>query len=204
MSHLVALAIKKIRPDARGELTYDYSGIRLAAIKALLFTPQQVLTHVRDDTTWSANTDLHDALDAWIRFDGAGLCARLNSPDEAVASVTAFALGLTKLCGAHEALEERFLGSGNTEDFLWAVTDALLELGDHRLNALVAGCLDRPDRQEQIAYLIGKLGHAEPDSVEAKFLKSRLDAGEFSLRGRCLQSLAELRDASVLDLCTNG
>lgn len=124
-----------------------------------------------------------------------------KSADEAVASVAAFALALTKLDGAHVALEGKFLGPGNTQDFSWALTDALLELGDPGLTALVAGNLHRDDLQKEFAYLIGKLGAARSESAECKFLKARLDTGDFVLRGRCLQSLAELRDLSVLDRC---
>ena len=45
--HLVSLAMKKIRPDGKGELTYDFSGLRLAAIKALLYASDRVLAYVR-------------------------------------------------------------------------------------------------------------------------------------------------------------
>jgi hypothetical protein len=199
--HLVSLAIKKIRLNGKGKLTYDYSGVRLAAIKALLYAPDRVLAYVRDDSTWSVNSGLHDTLDAWMQFDGSRLCTRLTSEDEAVASVAAFALALTKLEGAHAALEATFLGAGNTEDFLWAVTDALLELGDPGVTTLVARHLDREDLQNQLAYLIGKLGASRASAEEIKYLRDRLDTGDFGLRGRCLQSLAELRDLSVLDRC---
>jgi hypothetical protein len=199
--HLVSLAIKKIRPDSKGKLTYDYSGIRLVAIKALLYAPEKVLSYVREDREWSSNTDLHDTLDAWLQFDGERLRLHLDSADEAVASIAAFALALTKLKGAHSALEAKFINPGNTPDFSWALTDALLELGDPALATLVSVNLHREDLQREIAYLIGKLGTARSDSAECKFLKDRLDTGDFVLRGRCLQSLAELRDTSVLDRC---
>ena len=201
--HLVSLALKKIRPEARhNRMTYDASGIRLAAIKALLYTPDAVLEYVRTDPNWSSNAALHATLEAWLKFDSDRLCLQLADVENVpVASVAAFALAVTKLTGAQAALEQRFLANDNSEDLLWAVTDALLELSDPGLNALVSSHMDRTDRQQQIAYLIGKLGSARVDSSEYKFLHSHLGSGDPAMRGRCLQALAELRDMSILELC---
>jgi hypothetical protein len=195
--------MKKIRPEARhNRMTYDASGIRLAAIKALLYTPAAVLDYVQTDKTWSGNEALHATLAAWLKFDSDRLCVQLaDVANVPVASVAAFALAVTKLNGAQAALENRFLADDNSEDLLWAVTDALLELSDPGLNALVASHMDRADRQQQVAYLIGKLGSARVDSSEYKFLHSHLAQGDPAMRGRCLQSLAELRDTSILELC---
>jgi hypothetical protein len=201
--HLVSLALKRIRPEARhNKMTYDFSGIRLAAIKALLYTPDAVLDFVARDKTWSGDAALHQTLQAWLQFDSNRLCERLGDVDNVpVASVAAFALSVTKLPGAEAALEKRFLADDNSEDLLWAVTDALLELSDPQLAGLVSNYMDREDRRQQIAYLIGKLGSARVDSSEYRFLHQNLMSGDFALRGRCLQSLAELRDMSILNLC---
>lgn len=204
---LIAIALKKIRPDPKGKLTYDYSGVRLSAIKALLNMPAAVLAYVRTEQEWKDNTGLHDTLDAWLKFDCARLARRLNNGDDmAVASLAAFALSLTKLDVAYKALEEHFLlpnakDKEHGADLLWAVTDALLEVGDAGLPALVAKNLDREDIRHQIAYLIGKLGFARVDSPECKFLRDHLEGPDPVLRGRCLQSLAELRDLTILELC---
>lgn len=200
--HLVSLVLKKIRPDARGKLVYDYSGIRFAAIKALLYAPDAVLAYVRQDRAWSDKKDLHDTLDAWLKFD----CVRLSkslrtSHDEAVVSVAAFALGLSKLGEAQDALQERFLRQDNSSDTLWAVADALCELGDPRLTALVSENLHREDLHHQIAYLLGKIGPSRVGPEEYQFLRDHLNDSDIGMRGRCLQALAELRDLTVLDLC---
>jgi hypothetical protein len=205
--HLISLALRKVRPDAKGKLTYDYSGIRLSAIKALLHTPQNVLDHVRSEPEWKDNIALHDTLQAWLAFDCEALRDRLHqSHDIAVASLAAFALSLTKLDGAHAALEKEFLCPNhatleNGEDLMWAVTDALLEMGDPGLTDLIANNFKREDLKHQIAFLIGKIGSAHVDSAECKFLRENLESGDSVLRGRCLQSLAELRDTSVLPRC---
>jgi hypothetical protein len=201
--HLVSLALKKIRPEAgHNRMTYDFSGIRLAAIKALLYTPDAVLEYVRRDKTWSGDAALHETLEGWLQYDCARLCTRLDDVGNVpVASVAAFALAVTKLTGAQAALEKRFLAPDNSEDLLWAVTDALLELSDPVLGAFVAAHMDREDRQPQIAYLIGKLGSARVDSSEYRFLHQHLASGDFALRGRCLQALAELRDTTILGTC---
>ena len=80
--HLVSLALKRIRPEARqNKLTYDFSGIRLAAIKALLYTPEAVLDYVAKDKTWSGDAALHQTLQAWLEFDCDRLCERLGDVD---------------------------------------------------------------------------------------------------------------------------
>ena len=147
--HLVSLAIKKIRPDSKGKLTYDYSGIRLAAIKALLYAPEKVLTYVREDREWSSNNDLHDTLDAWLQFDGERLRLHLNSAEEAVASVAAFALSTDQARGRARRARSEVPQPRKYSGLLWALTDALLELGDPALATLVSDNLDREDLQRE-------------------------------------------------------
>ena len=62
-------------------MTYDASGIRLAAIKALLYTPDAVLEYVRTDPNWSSNAALHATLEAWLKFDSDRLCLQLADVD---------------------------------------------------------------------------------------------------------------------------
>ncbi len=209
LPHLISIALKKIRPDAKGKLTYDFSGVRLAAIKALLHTPDAVLQYVRTEREWKDNVALHDTLDAWLKFDPVRLCMRLNdSSDIAVSSLAAFGLALTKLDVAHHALELQFLRADassreNGTDLLWALTDALLEVGDPGLANLISNNLAREDLRPQLAYLMGKIGSSHLESAGCNFLREHLESesSDFALRGRCLQALAELRDTSVLDRC---
>ena len=93
------------------------------------------------------------------QFDGERLRLHLDSAEEAVASWLRLRCPLTKLEGGYSALEAKFVNPGNTPDFSWALTDALLELGDPALATLVSVNLDREDQRE-VAYLIGKLGTA--------------------------------------------
>ncbi|HYI95406.1 MAG TPA: CHAT domain-containing protein, partial [Bryobacteraceae bacterium] len=86
LPHLIALALKKMRPDTKGKLTYDFSGVRLSAIKALLHTPDTVLEYVRTEREWKDNVALHDTLDAWLKFDPERLCARLKDSDDIAVS----------------------------------------------------------------------------------------------------------------------
>jgi hypothetical protein len=199
--HLVSLALDKIRLKPDGTADYDYSGVRLAAIKNLLHSPEAVIQHVQQNPEWKHDVELHSTLDAWLKFDAERLLRSIQSENKVVASVAAFALALTKLPGAHAAIANRFAQPGTSEDLLWAVTDALDELGDPAISDLISRNLTREDRREQIAYLIGKLGEAKPGTAEWRFLHDGLNAGSTRFRGRCLQSLAELRDTSILPAC---
>lgn len=207
LPHLISLALRKIRPAVQNKLTYDYSGVRLAAIKALLYTPDEVLAYVQEDKDWKENLALRETLDSWLSFNCEKLCSHLHgSEDVAVASVAAFALSITKMEGAHEALVKKFLAAENAGrehggDLLWAVTDALLEIGDPRLTTLIEENLYRADLRHQVAYLIGKVGASHVDSKECNFLREHLESDDAVLSGRCLQALAELRDTTILDKC---
>ena len=185
MPHLVSLVIKKIRPDAKGELTYDFSGIRLAGIKALLYRPSRCWpTLVKIPTGAAILTFMTRSTRGFSSMPTVCACT-LTSADEAVASIAAFALALTKLDGAYSALEAKFVNPGNTPDFSWALTDALLELGDPALATLVSVNLDREDLQREVAYLIGKLGTARSDSAECKFLNGLTPETSFCAAAVC-------------------
>ena len=112
--------------------------------------------------------------------------------------------GRNQAPGAEAALENRFLADDNSEDLLWAVTDALLELSDPGLTALVSTHMDRPDRQQQIAYLIGKLGSARVDSSEYRFLHQHLLSGDFALRDAACRRSRNCAIRPYWNFATNG
>jgi hypothetical protein len=199
LPHLVSLVLEPVRPDAQGRPAYDYSGVRLAALKALLYMPELAMAYIRSDPAWASRTCLHDTVDAWIRFDIERLKAALEtSTDDAVTAVAAFAVGLARLEGGFASLRRRFLASGSG-DVLWALADSMVESRDPGLDGFLQSQLGNADREAYIAYLIGKTGTAAAGSEERKFLFARLDAKDELLRGRCLRSLAELHDCAALE-----
>ncbi len=201
--HLISLALDKLRPDKEGKLCFDYSGVRLAAVKALLYTPEIVIDQVKAHPEWSNRPGLTETLHAWLDLDAEGLRRALDtSTESSVATVAAFALGLTGVEGAWAALRDRFLREDTDLDTLWAIADSLLEIGDPNCQEFLLAAMQRPDRAQQIAYMIGKIGLATNGTPEWTFLERGLGEGnEWALRGRCIHSLAELGDTSKLELC---
>jgi hypothetical protein len=208
--HLVSLAIRKVRRDWEGRKAYDYSNVRLAAVQALFGMRNEALEHVAQDREFQANQTIQHLLKAWLKLDVAKLGQLLDASDGdgGVSAVAAFALGTmtieTDKCVEQllRAFRERQPHSGR-DDVMWAITDTLTLLNPVRVTKeAIWPRLNQPEDQlgtlvrepwaTYLAYLIGKLGVATPESKEVGFLRRSLQAGDEELQGRALRSYAAL------------
>lgn len=199
---LIRLVLEKVRPGRKGDMHYDYSAVRLGAMKALLYMARETLTLVKENPKWKTTPDLATALHAWISGDGATLSRMLRAP-EPVCSIAAFALALSRQDNAFEALTEAFRREDTSLDMQWAVADSLIELADPELpQYLQERITQAPDaHSEMLAHMLGKLGQASQGSKEWNFLEQRVAGRDGRLAGRCLQALAELSSTSVIPIC---
>jgi hypothetical protein len=212
VKHLVSIVLDKLRPTREGP-DYELSGGRLAAIKALLYNQEETVRHLHEDQPWRDNKALVQTVDNWVALDSNRLKQDLNSDDELCASVAAFALGLLKPISALSAMKERFFQNPHQTQLLWALADAMLELGNQDLHEVVNQCL-QPGRKDWCifgAYFIGKLGRSYTGRLPAKEWDERRaflwtsalesNSGQVHLKGQCLLTLAQLHEPDLLDVC---
>jgi HEAT repeat protein len=135
-------------------------------------------------------------LDAWLRLDIEAICQLLDERDPGVSAIAAFALGTMSHDDGGEHLIRAFHRapptSGN-DDVAWAITDTIALIDPVRVTKeVVLPLLHEPKRATYLAYLIGRLGIATPDSSEFEFLRRSLESGDNLLVGRALRSYAAL------------
>lgn len=205
--HLVSLAVKRVRTGRHGKMEFDFSGIRMAAIKALTYTPDMAMLELAKDPDLRGNTGLHEIVSHWVKLELDGLKTGFLSQDPLEAATAAFALGITKPSGALGLLASRFQAKEPDLDLLWAIADSMVELGDPGLEKIVESSLEVRPLWQFAAYLIGKLGASYCRSGFPSFLWDRVNESEEDpgVRGRSLQALAELGDpasaAKIRDIC---
>ena len=201
LTPLLSMLFEETRIDFAGSPCLEYSGVRLAAIKALFYSLPEARVAVSTTERWQGFVQGDELLSAWSESDTPRLNVLLTTAHEPVASAAAMILALSRAEEAYSMLSNRFDDPDMTSDTVWAVVDALLEIGDPALPQLVHSMLYREDRFEMLAYMIGKLGKAQNGSDEVTFLKLHLQGADEHLAGRCLQALAELGQTSYLPLC---
>ncbi len=194
--HLLSLAIEQVRVSWEGERSYDLSGVRQAAVTALLSMMEETIEFVRTDPRLSQDERLQRLVGAWLKADVPTLGQLLGEDDASVAGVAAFALGTIGSDACLDLLVKRFAGFAGgaiNKDILWAITDTLSLLNPMRVTErAVEPFLDRPRFGSYVAYLVGKLGIAALDSPECGFLRQCLLTDDYELQGRALRSLASL------------
>jgi HEAT repeat protein len=154
------------------------------------------LDYARTDPELSRDHSIQRLIEAWLGQDVEALQKLLATEDPRVAAVAAFALGTINTEECLDALAERYRGvtpqSGNG-DVLWAVTDTLSGLDPRKVTErAIRPLLDQPARATYVAYLIGRLGIASPESDEIRFLRRCLQSEDARLQGRALRSYAAL------------
>ena len=172
--HLLSLATRKVRSDWQGRKTYDYSGVRLAAVQALFAMQQATLEYIAQDPQVTKDERLLALLDAWLHLDVEKLSQLLAAHDARLSAVAAFALGtLPADQGATHLMSAALecLPQSGDDDVVWAITDTLALLDPVMVTEKVVGpLLDRDPWTTYLAYLIGRLGVATPEGPEVKFL----------------------------------
>ena len=185
------------------ELGYDFSGVRLAAVKALLYAPERARKYVEEHPVWGANQDLRQVVDAWLAYDSTTLESKIRARTNDLAiTVAAIALGLMNAHPAFPALAERFEAAGDqapAEEVRWALCDSMLQFCGNDLADRLKTWVARPDLAPWVVYMIGRRGVPPTGQPEWDLLhNSLLAVDDDGLRGRALMALAELGDESVL------
>lgn len=209
--HLTRVANQKIRVDWRGELAYEYSSVRMAAVVAL----QRMMPVARQEIE-AVDAQLAELLFLWEKRDVPALAASLDLEDVGAQAIAAFALGDLQTEEAVDVLVATFLDPDTSAQTRWAVTDALTLLDPAEVTRrAILPLLDpeaaeregidprawkrRADWYERLAYLIGKLRVQSP--VTRAFLQRCLD--KFTgiwLKGMAIQALGWMYDRSYRDL----
>ncbi len=187
-------------------LAYDYSGTRLAALKALAYSKDRFAQAVRERRQWRVIPDIEEFLSVWangenVTCDSKRLTVLLQKRSEPVAAMAAFALALARTDDAFDLLSKSFDDPDTDSESLWPLADSLLELTHPAMRQFVTDRLGREGRHEVLAYMIGKLGSALKNSEEQNFLREHLTSENKKLSGRCMQALGELLCSDVLPWC---
>jgi HEAT repeat protein len=201
--HLVALALDPLRVGWGGELNYEYSGVRFAAVNALLSMQKETFEYVRSQVEGEGSLPpkLPELLDAWQRLDSDTIARLMPELDESLHAIAVFALsaigGETNL----QRLLEIFLAAETPEDVRWAAVDALRQFDPARVTTeAVAPILERPELAVFAAYLIGRLGLAQKGDAEWEFLIRCLRCSDSRCQGTALVSLAMLGYEGIREL----
>jgi len=209
--HLARAANQEVRTNWRGERTYDYSSVRMAAAVAL----QRMIPVAREEIE-AIDSKLAELLYLWEKRDVEALSPSLHSKDMGAQAIAAFALGDLQTAQAVELLVAAFLDPKTQAHTRWAVTDALALLDPAGVTRrAILPLLDaeaaereglasrtwkrRADWYERLAYLIGKIRVQEP--ITRAFLERCLY--EFTgtwLKAKAIQSLGWMYDHSHKDL----
>ncbi len=192
---------RSINQSGQEALLYDYSGARLGAMQALAFSKEAFHRAVLKDPEWSQIPNIQDFFLAWNSCSYQPLGRLLESASDPVSDMAAFSLAMARAEGAFDLLTRCFDSSDLQTEALWPITDALLELSDPRMARFIACRLDREDRCEVVAHMIGRMGQAAEGSRECGFLWSHLESPNRKLAGRCLIALGELSCADALPVC---
>ncbi|MDM0112263.1 CHAT domain-containing protein [Variovorax sp. J22R133] len=194
--YLVSLATQKVRWNWERQRAYDYSGVRLAAAQALFGMQEATLAHVAQDPVLQRNQQMQQLLGAWLRLDIQAICALLDARDAGTAAVAAFALGTFSDDAGSAHLLSAFRANppeSGDADVTWAITDAIAMLDPVRVTKeVVEPLLPQAPWSTYLAYLIGRLGVATPDTVEFEFLRRSVESDNKVLAGRALRSYATL------------
>jgi len=220
--YLVRIAMEKTRCNSLGKMDFEYGGIRQTAGRALrrLLPPRD-----KPDNEYSLELrktcpHLEEVIQKWIRGDAEEIVwleNRMRQPNAAVdedgrticdalASMSAFALGDLRHEEAHDKLVVAFPDDSMTEVIRWAIIDALATLDpDKVMNEailpLIKSCkLSDPvqfsERREQLIYLIGQIRHS--DETARKFVEDALISPDVPAqqKGRCILTFGYLHPPS--------
>ena len=204
--HLISLAIERVRPAFKGRPTFELSGLRHAALQALLTMQEQaeeyVNTHVPAESA-SRYAALHQLIDAWRRGDSAALQELFTTTKvDGLPAVVAFALGTIGGDQNLRFLTEQIATPKAALDTQWSIVDSLLLFDPTEVTRhAVARMRSLPELHSQAAYLIGKLRVAAPDSDERQFLAGLLHSPSVSSRGVALKALAQLGESKYREDC---
>ncbi|HLH03561.1 MAG TPA: CHAT domain-containing protein [Bryobacteraceae bacterium] len=200
---LLSLVVDCVRPGRGGLMCFDYSAVRLAAMKALRYVAaEETQKALASRCKWADMPQLARVVEAWFKNDCSALQKLLDEEKDPVSAIAALALGLSLDASAYPALKKAFIRADISVDTRWAVTDSLIELAHEDLENFVRSCItDGVGDKEMLAHMAGKLGKAAEGSPEWQFLQNNLKQGEDRLAGRSLQALAELSARDIIPTC---
>lgn len=224
--YLTRIAMEKTRLNSNNKRDFEYGGIRQAAGRALrrLLPQKDQPDNEFTEELRRLSPELEALVQEWIRGGSHEIRAlekrmKLSNPSEsdektetldektetlndALASMSAFALGDLRHDEAHGKLIEAFLEDATDETIRWAVTDSLALLDPERvlrgavLPLLKSNKLEDQikfsERREQLIYLIGQLRHPNEDAQ--KFVEAVLDSPDapYQQKGRAIVAIGYL------------
>ena len=204
--HLVSLVIDRVRADSDGELRFELSGLRQAALQVLVSMPEAARRHVSEvaarPEAEERSRQLLPLIGAWMDRDEKQLRDLFRNGQIGIPAVVAFALAGIGGPGSLDFLMQSLADPAADLDTRWAIADALLTFNAHDVIGRVCDELVPLDRLRDIcAYMIGKLQVGAGECKTVSFLEDCLKTPVASTQGRALRALAELGNGSYRQDC---
>jgi HEAT repeat protein len=196
--HLVSLALDRIRAAWDGTPGFEYSGVRFAAVNALLSMQEATFEYVRarvrsEGQDGSFPPELPELLRAWQLLDADAIVALMPKLEGCLHAIAVFALSAIGGEVNLQRLLKIFLAAETPDDVRWACADALARFDPERVTTdAVIPMLGRPELTVFAAYAIGRLGVAQKGDPEWESLIHCLRTGDSRLQGTAMVSLAML------------
>jgi hypothetical protein len=224
--HLLRLAIDRFRmPTPGGSASggaverFDYSGIRLIAVRGLLAQrneSERIVQESGDSHIAGRRQDLIAVIDAWkclANGDDEPIVEILERGDPTLSPLAVFALAEAGMqIGGRPLLRKYFANRGpqqSDEEVLWAITEVFgRQEAGWMLNEVVLPWLaTKPEPDSRLCYLIKLLRQVPPNSEIMAYLDKCLAGLTMVAHGRALRAYANVPDKSVQDwlipLCEN-
>lgn len=220
LGYLTRIAMSKTRENSNGRADFEYGGIRQTVGRALRrLLPASENADPNEEYTAELRRlcpSLEELIQKWIRGGSEEiqwLEKRLREPNtatdeeektvnDALASMSAFALGDVRYDQAHGKLIAAFRDDSLAEVIHWAITDALATLDPERVMKEAILPMIESDklgdiaklnqRREQLIYLIGQLRH--PNEKARAFVEEVLKTPEAHIlqKGRAILAVSYL------------
>ena len=218
--YLTRIAMEKTRINSNSKRDFEYGVIRQAAgrsLRRLLMPAKDQPNPEFTEELRRLSPELEGLIQEWIRSepkDIRSLEARMRQSNlaegdektetlnDALASMSAFALGDLRHDEAHGKLIKAFLDDATDQTIRWAITDSLSLLDPERVmqEAILPLIQDKKfddqikfsERREQVVHLIGQLRHPSEDA--RKFVEDVLNSPDapYQQKGRAILAIGYL------------
>jgi hypothetical protein len=203
--HLISLAVERVRPTFNGEPTFELSGLRHAALQALMMMQDDVEQHVRSHppAPGTPYQEMQAIVDAWREGDSKTLRRIfLETEFAGLPGVIAFALGTLGGPDNLTFLADRLLHPATSDDTQWSIADSLLLFNvPDVVERVIPRMCETPALHAHAAYMIGRLRTARPNSPEMNFLVKLLHSPDITARGAALKALGRLGESRYREDC---
>jgi hypothetical protein len=203
--HLISLAIGRVRPTLSGGPAFELSGLRHAALQALMMMQDDVEQYVKrhPPEPGTPYPEMRAIIDAWRESDSESLRRIfLETRFDGLPGVIAFALATLGGADNLTFLANQIVHHGTPDDLQWSIADSLLLFNSTDITERVIPLIcATPALHAHAAYMIGRLRTARPNGPEMKFLVELLHSPDITARGAALKALGRLGESRYREDC---